>query len=295
MSSSDLVMVTWTVDLWELMELFSMNHFPVFGVKKFALTAIVCAGLFGCGGDTQPTATESTPATPSQPSDTPVVKVVTSGVLPPLSFLNEEGNLQGIDIDVIQAIGKDQGFNVEIHKETFVNMLPSLESGKYQAVISGLSMSAERASKYGHTDTYLQNPPIVMYRADKTVTSIDSLKNLRVATMKDTIQEKMVNDIKPTSHDTVATVFQLYQGLAQGKYDAVLQDRYFLEYLSSGHPEVPVKTLTYDTGSTDAQIVIYTQKGDQALIDKLNKGIANLKQSGEIDNIIKKYIPDHTN
>lgn len=274
----------------------SINHPQAFGLKKFALSALMCVGLFGCGGDNAPateTATASSSAPAPQPSNAPVVKVVTSGVLPPLSFYNEEGNLQGIDVDVIRAIGENQGFTVEIYKEKFVDMLPGLDMGKYQAVISGLSLSTERASKYGHTDVYLKNPPIIMHNANKTVTSLDSLKGMRVATMKDTIQEKMVNDIKPVSHDAVATVFQLYQGLAQDKYDAVLQDRYFLEYISAGHPEMPVKIFEYDTGSTDADIVIYTKKGDKELIDKLNAGIANLKQSGEIDRIVKKYIPDH--
>lgn len=274
----------------------SINSLYAFNLKKFTLSALMCVGLFGCGGDKVPTtetATTSSSAPAQKSSDIPVIKVVTSGVLPPLNFNNEEGNLQGIDVDIIRAIGENQGFAVEVHKERFVDMLPSLEAGRYQAVISGLSLSAERASKYGHTDVYLKNPPVIMYNANQTVTGLDSLKSMRVATMKDTIQEKLVNDIKPVSHDTVATVFQLYQGLAQNKYDAVLQDRYFLEYISAGHPEMPIKIFEYDTGSTDADIVIYTQKGDKELIEKLNAGIANLKQSGEIDRIIKKYIPDH--
>lgn len=263
-------------------------------MKKFALTAFMCASLLGCGGDkpAEPTNTNTTPAPAEQPSNLSVVKVVTSGVLPPLNFSKEDGNLHGIDVDIINAIAKDQNFKVELYETKFTEMLPGLDAGRYQVVISGLSLSAERASKYGHTDTYLKNPPVIMYLDGKNVNGLESLKPLRVATMKDTIQEKQVDEVKPASHDKVATVFQLYQGLAQGNYDAVLQDRYFLEYLSVGHPDVPVKIFEYDTGSTDAEIVMYTKKGDDELIKKLNAGIANLKASGEIDKIIKKYIPD---
>lgn len=269
-------------------------------MKKITLSFALCAGLFGCTdkpaetpapADSQQTTTTAPAERPSNlPDDAPVVKVVTSGVLPPLTFLNENGNLTGIDVDIIHAIGEDQGFKVELHKERFIDMLPNLETGKYQVVISGLSPSPERIAKFGHTNAYLQNPSIIMHKPNVTVTDIASLKPLRVATMKDTTQEKLINELSVASHETVDTVFQLYQGLVQDKYDAVLQDKYFLEYIALNYPDHQMSVVEYDKTPNAADIVIYTQKGDQELLDKLNAGINNLQNSGEMDKIVSRYL-----
>lgn len=267
-------------------------------MKKITLSFALCAGLFGCTDKPTetPVSTESQPTTTSEqipsnlPSDAPVVRVVTSGVLPPLTYLDEKGTLTGIDVDIIHAIGENQGFKVELHKELFVDMLPGLESGKYQAVISGLSPSAERIAKFNPTNAYLQNPSVIMHQPNLTVTNVASLKPLRVATMKDTTQEKLINELAPASHEAVETVFQLYQGLIQQKYDAVLQDKYFLEHIAANYPDYQMNVVEYDKAPHAADIVIYTQKGDQELLDKINAGIDNLQQSGEIDRIISKYL-----
>lgn len=270
-------------------------------MKKFAVSAFMCVGLFGCSdkpaetpastNSAQTTTTTAPAEAPSNlPANAPVVKVVTSGVLPPLSFSNETGNLQGIDVDIIRAVGENQGFKVEIHKEKFVEMLPALESGKYQVVISGLSVSPERVAKFDHTNFYIYNPSVIMHTPNVPVTNIQSLKSLRVGTMSDTTQAKLIDELAPASHEKVDTVFQLYQGLIQGKYDAVLQDKYFLEYVAAGYPDQKVNVVEYDENRDSAGIVMYTKKGDKELMDKLNAGIANLQQSGEIDKIVSKYL-----
>lgn len=270
-------------------------------MKKFAVSAFMCVGLFGCSdkpaetpastNSAQTTTTTAPAEAPSNlPANAPVVKVVTSGVLPPLSFSNETGNLQGIDVDIIRAVGENQGFKVEIHKEKFVEMLPALESGKYQVVISGLSVSPERVAKFDHTNFYIYNPSVIMHTPNAPVTNIQSLKSLRVGTMSDTTQAKLIDELAPASHEKVDTVFQLYQGLIQGKYDAVLQDKYFLEYVAAGYPDQKVNVVEYDENRDSAGIVMYTKKGDKELMDKLNAGIANLQQSGEIDKIVSKYL-----
>lgn len=269
---------------------------------------LMCCSLVACGGgnpapkaEDKPTnpATNTTTTAPTEefksklPDNAPVVKVVTSGVLPPFTFQDKNGNLQGIDIDIIRAIGEDQGFKVELYKEEFVQMFPGLEKGKYQVIISDLSLTAERAAKYGHTNSYLFNPSIIMYNSERNITQFDDLKGLRVATMADTKQQLAVDKLDTKLHDKAKTVFELFQGLAQNKYDAVLQDKYLLEYIASSYPEqkAKIKVLEYEPESEPStKLVMYTKKNDQELIGKLNKGIASLQKSGEIEKIKAKYI-----
>lgn len=252
-----------------------------------ASTLVLTLGMTGCGEDTTTTATP--PSTP--PTDSlPVLQVVTDGESPPMTFVDGDNQPKGIDIDVIRAIGASQGFKVEVHFDLFNNIFSGIESGKYHLAISSLSLTPERASKYGHSDTYLHNPSIIMHN-QASMKDINELKNLRVATTKGTIYTPIAQELKPSKHHVTDTNFQNYQGILQGHYDATMGDKYVLEYMLARHPHKQLYTLEHRIGDgSSANMVIYAKKGNQELIDKLNKGISQLKQSGKIDSIVKSYL-----
>lgn len=266
----------------------------LFSTSWLGLASVVL--LVGCNGSTETKTQQDTTAQSGQyvsplPSTAPTVKVVTSGMLAPFSLIDANGNVQGIDVDIIRAIGENQGFRVELYREPVNRIFESLDKGTYQVLIDDRSLTEDRAAKYGYTKPYFKNPSVVMYNPKTPVKSIHDLKNLRVATMTDTKQTDTVNAIKPRVHDQLNSPFLMYQGLAKGKYDAILQDKYLLAYIDSSHPEHTTQMLEYEPDTEPSvNLVIYTQKGDDELIQKLNQGITNLQQSGEIDKIVKKYI-----
>lgn len=121
------------------------------------LPMVLSVGLFGCGNSaTQENANATgTPATESKdsfvsnlPDTAPILKVAMTGDLPPFSFQDDYGNMQGTDVDSIRAIGEEQGFKVEFYKETWQDMFDSVESGKRDLAISGISYKEDRAVRY---------------------------------------------------------------------------------------------------------------------------------------------------
>lgn len=247
-------------------------------------------GMTGCGNDTKTTQETKTAPTAPPADDLPIIRVATDGESPPMTFVDEHGNPQGIDIDVIRAIGESQGFKVEVHRDLFGNIFNGLDSGKYHLAISSLSLTPERASKYGHSDTYLHNPSIIMHN-QASMKDINELKNLRVATTKGTIYTPIAQELKPSKHHVTDTNFQNYQGILQGHYDATMGDKYVLEYMLARHPHKQLYTLEHRIGDgSSANMVIYAKKSNQELIDKLNKGISQLKQSGKMDTIVQSYM-----
>lgn len=264
--------------------MFSINK-----ITGMGLLLSLTLGLSACKNDKaeQTQAPDNNATTASMP----VLKVVTDGESPPMTFVDEHGNPQGIDIDVIRAIGESQGFKVEIHRDLFANIFNGLESGKYQVAISSLSLTEERASKYGHSETYLHNPAIVMHNQAPEVNDINQLKSLRMAATTGTMFEPIIKEANPAQFNATNTNFQAYQGLLQERYDAIMGDKYVLEYMLARHPHKTLNSFEYKIGDgSSANMVIYTQKGNQELIDKLNQGINQLKQAGKIDGIVKNYL-----
>src|SRR5699024_186765 len=151
----------------------------------------------------------------------PVIKVATTGTMPPFSFQDDYGNMQGIDIDSIRAIGEEQGFKVEFYKETWQNMFDSVASGGRDLAISGISYKDDRAEKYGLSDTYFFNPSSIMYaKSNVKINGIEDLQGMHVAAMEGSKQDDQLRAMgKYSEMTTESTAFLLFEDLMQGKVD----------------------------------------------------------------------------
>ncbi|MDN3452293.1 MULTISPECIES: transporter substrate-binding domain-containing protein [unclassified Psychrobacter] len=267
------------------------------------LPMVLSIGLFGCGNSaTQENAgtavTENTDSFVSKLPDTaPIVKVATTGTMPPFSFQDDYGNMQGIDIDSIRAIGEEQGFKVEFYKETWQDMFDSVESGSRDLAISGISYKDDRAARYGLSDSYFFNPSAVMYaKSNLNINSLGDLKGLHVAGMEESKQVEQVKETGGYSElSTTVTTFLLFEDLIQGKVDAIVQDLPLLRYTAANHPEHKVVIVPYeDESNPAAQQVILMAKSNKELIGKVNEGITKLKTKGTFKEIEGRWLGGNT-
>lgn len=262
--------------------------------KRLSGAFLAVMSLAGCGDKPSETTNAPTNTYVSPlPADAPTVTVVTNSSQPPFVFLDGYGNLQGMDVDIIRAIGEKEGFKVEFHDEPFANILPAIEQRKYQVAMAAFSYTAERASKYGHTNSYLYSPSVALYRADLNLQNIKDVAPLRVSAMPNTKQYTLVQNLGTKNINPEKSVFGMIQGVLQNKYDAVLQDKLLLEYVLANHSEHrdKFKFLEYeDASEPSSQLVFYTNQNDQALVEKINRGIDKLKAEGKIEEITNNYL-----
>ena len=270
---------------------------------------VLSVGLFGCNNSTpqesavatpepvttnSPVATESTDSFVSKLPDTaPVVKVATTGTMPPFSFQDDYGNMQGIDIDIIRAIGEEQGFKVDFYKETWQAMFDSVESGSRDLAISGISYKDDRAVKYGLSNPYFFNPSAIMYtKSDVKIAGLEDLKNMHVGGMEGAKQVDQIKEIGNYSELTTReTAFLLYEDLLQNKVDVVLHDLPILQYTAKGYPENKVTIVAYEgENNPSAQQVVLMAKGNKELITKVNEGIDKLKEKGTFKEIEQRWL-----
>ncbi|MEL0619988.1 substrate-binding periplasmic protein [Psychrobacter proteolyticus] len=264
-----------------------------------ALPILLSVGLFGCGNSTtqenaSATVTENTDSFVSKlPASAPTIKVATTGTMPPFSFQDDYGNMQGIDIDSIRAIGEEQGFKVEFYKETWQDMFDSVESGSRDLAISGISYKDDRAARYGLSNSYFFNPSAVMYaKSNLNIKSLGDLKGLHVAGMDGSKQVEQVKEAGGYSElSTTVTTFLLFEDLIQGKVDAIVQDLPLLRYTAANHPEHKVVIVPYeDESNPSAQQVILMAKSNKELIGKVNEGITKLKTKGTFKEIEGRWL-----
>jgi len=269
------------------------------------LPLVVSVGMVGCNNASQPETTASNSAqekgqdafVSSLPADAPVIKVATTGTTPPFSFQDDYGNMQGIDIDSIRAIGEKEGFKVEFYKETWQDMFDSVEAGNRDLGIAGISYNDERAQKYGLSVPYYFNPAAIMYAKDNlNINGLTDLKGKNVAAMA---QSKSYNHVEQmggyNALTSQPTPFLLYEDLIQGKTDAILHDLPILQYTAKNHPEYKVNIVAYEGADNPAaQQVILMAKGNDELINKVNDGIAKLKADGTFAKIGERWLGEQS-
>lgn len=267
------------------------------------LPLVLSIGMVGCNNSsTTQQATITNEAADTNKSDVfvsklpdsaPTIKVAMTGDLPPFSFQDDYGNMQGTDVDSIRAIGEEQGFKVDFYKETWQDMFDSVESGNRDLAISGISYKADRAKRYGLSTPYFFNPATIMYSKGKfDIETLDDIKGLKVGTLEGAKQEETLKEMgSAVEIVTRPTFFLAYEDLVQGKTDVLLYDLPVLQYTVKGHPEYEMTIVPYeDADAPSAQQVILMAKGNTELINTVNEGIEKLQANGTFKEIENRWL-----
>ena len=225
------------------------------------LPVLLSVGIFGCNNASTPentsttaenTGTTNTPQesqeefVSSLPDSAPVYKVATTGVTPPYSFQDDYGNLQGIDIDAIRAIGETQGFKVEFYQEPWVQMFNTVEAGTRDMALAGIAYTPDRVSKYGLSDPYFFSPSALMYKnPDLKIEKLEDIKGLKVGGQgggKSITQAREMGGYSELESEK--TIFLLFEKLMQDEYEGRTNSSVVWRYIAKSYPDSNVTIVT---------------------------------------------------
>ncbi len=109
-------------------------------------------------------------------------EIATDITFAPFEFQDTNGEFVGIDIDLLNAIAENQGFNVEIKPLGFNAAVQALESKQVDGVIAGMSITDERERKFDFSDPYFESGVVMaIAEGNEDIASYEDLKGKRVA------------------------------------------------------------------------------------------------------------------
>jgi polar amino acid transport system substrate-binding protein len=160
---------------------------------------------------------------------------------PPYGYLDEGGNLVGLDIDIANYISKKLGVDVEFVQVTGQTRIPMLESGRVDMLVSALSIFRKRTEVVDFTVPYFYDGGKVMVPKGSKIRSFQDLGNSRVATVQGTPWEELVLKAHPTAKVLSYQEYpQALLAMKQGLADAVVTDSVVLAGLAGGDPEIEI-------------------------------------------------------
>lgn len=186
--------------------------------------------LAACGGtpstDTADTETDTAAEETADAGDaTGSLKVATEPAFPPFEYQADNGELEGFDIDLMNAIGETAGLEVEFESLPFDGIIPALQAGTVDAAISGMTITEERLQTVDFSRPYIKaGLAIAVKEENAEVSSLDDLEDKKIAVQIGTTGADQAAEIPGAEISTFDSAPLALQELANGNVDAVIND-----------------------------------------------------------------------
>jgi len=226
------------------------------------------------------------------------LRIAVEGEFPPFNYLDAKKQLQGFDVDIAKALCAAERFECEFVVQEWTGMIPNLLENRFDAIISSMSMSAERRTKVSFTNRYYDSPSVFIVRkgSNPNGTSANDLKKMKLGVTSATSQEAYAKEFYKDMSTTVFSASpELYKGLADGSVDIILEDKLAVyDWLANAKAGSCCEFVGSDIKNAEyfgdgAGIAV--RPSDTKLLDRLNHGLAAIEASGEYDAINAKYFP----
>lgn len=262
-------------------------------MKKFLSIMFILTLMFtfaACGSSSKDKATDD--------SDSDTLIMATNAEFPPYEYHENDANgkdqIVGIDAEIAQAIADKLGMKLQIEDMEFDSIIASVQSGKADFGMAGMTVTDERKQSVSFTDSYAKGVQVVIVPDGSPITSVADLtaegNNYSVG-----VQTSTTGDLYTTSDiedKGLGTIERYDKGadavnaLVSGKIDCVVIDNEPAKAYVAANKGLKI----LDTDYITEDYAICVAKDNTKLLDKINTALQELKDDGTVQSIIDKYI-----
>ena len=279
--------------------------------KKLALmglTAVMSLSLLAaCGGGNGGSA--ETPAnntgtsavenseTPAGSTETPAtgefttveagkLHMATNAAFPPYEMTTDDGGFEGIDVEVAQAIADKLGLELVINDMDFSTVVTSVQQGKCDMAMAGLTVNEDRLKNVDFTSSYATGIQVIIVKEGSDVT-IDNLGDQLIGTQEGTTGWQYCTDDFGEEHVQAFTSgAAAVQALVAGSVDCVVIDNEPAKAYVEANPGLTI----LDTEYAVEDYAIGVSKDNPALREAIDGALVELIEDGTVQTIVDKYI-----
>lgn len=228
-------------------------------------------------------ATDAAEVTTVEPG---VLTMGTNATFPPYEYKDGD-DVVGIDAEIAQAMADKLGLQLEIVDMDFDSLVASVQSGKIDMSLAGMTVTEERKQNVDFTDSYATGVQVIIVKEDSDIASADDLEGKLIGVQQGTTGHLYCSDdfgednVIPYANGATAV-----QALLQGKVDCVVIDQEPAKAFVEANEGLKILETAYTTEDYAAAV----SKDNPALTAALNSALQELKDDGTIQGILDKYI-----
>ncbi|WP_425711925.1 transporter substrate-binding domain-containing protein [Fictibacillus sp. Mic-4] len=245
-------------------------------IFSFLFVSVLIVGILSaCGTDT------------NKGGSAKELTIGTEATYPPFSYRDKKTNdIVGYDVDVAKEVAKRLHMKAKFVPTPWANMFSSLDSKRFDMVANQVSIDEKRKQKYDFSTPYtVSGGRVIVNQNNNDIKSFNDLKGKTVGTTQG-------SNYAQAAEKAGANV-KYYKGIAQvlsdlnvNRIDAAMNDKLFI--LSE------LKKTDYKVKAVgkpfNKQVMGFAfRKGNEQLVKKVNKALADMKKDGTLAKISKKY------
>ena len=270
-------------------------------MKKFFAMALSCAlclsMLAGCGDSAASSAPAAESAAPTEAAAEAATEfttvedgklhMATNATFPPYEMVADDGTFEGIDVDIAGKIAEKLGLELVVDDMDFGSIITSVQTGKEDIALAGLTVTDERKQNVDFTDSYATGVQVVIVPENSDIKTIDDLQGKLIGCQESTTGYAYCTD---DYGEDMVTAFpsgaNAVQALLTGKIDAVVIDKQPAEAYVAQNEGLKI----LDTEYVAENYAIGVSKDNTALRDAVNNALKELIDDGTVQAILDQYI-----
>ena len=266
------------------------------GLTVAALALTACGGSSSTASSAAASSVASSAAASSEAASAAATELTTveagkltmatNAAFPPYEMTTDAGEFEGIDIETAQAIADKLGLELQIDDMDFDAALLSVQQGKADIVMAGVTVTDERKAVMDFSDSYATGIQSIIVPEGSDIASPDDLAGKKIGTQRGTTGyiycSDDFGDDNVVAYDDGLTAVQ---ALNNGQVDAVVIDNAPAQEFVAANPGLVI----LDTSYAEEDYAIGMAKGS-SLEDAVNATLEELKADGTLQAIVDKYI-----
>ena len=213
--------------------------------------------------------------------------MATNAAFPPYEMVADDGSFEGIDVELAGKIAEKLGLELVVDDMDFGSIITSVQTGKSDIAMAGLTVTDERKQNVDFTDSYATGVQVVIVPEDSDIQTIDDLQGKLIGCQESTTGYIYCSD---DYGEDVVTAFpngaNAIQALVSGKVDAVVIDSQPAQEFVKQNACLKI----LDTEYVTEDYAIGVSKDNTALRDAVNAALKELTDDGTVQSILDKYI-----
>jgi polar amino acid transport system substrate-binding protein len=217
------------------------------------------------------------------------IRVATNATYPPFTYVDNQGQLIGFDINLMYAIAEKENLEVEFINVNFKPLLEGMALGIYDAAISAISITEARQKDMLFSEPYFVTGHVVtVFIENNTITGKDSLVGKVVGVETDSTSAADVSEMQGVTAKYYVDFPVAFDDLMNGKIDAVVSDNTIASLYVANYPG---KLKIAGEPFTQEYYGIAIAKNKPELLTKINAGLKAAKSEGLIEELTRKWLP----
>ncbi|MGM9614819.1 MAG: transporter substrate-binding domain-containing protein [Oscillospiraceae bacterium] len=214
--------------------------------------------------------------------------ISTSPDFPPFEYTDDNGDVVGIEPELIGLIADKLGLELVIDAMDFDSALLAAQQGKSDAVVSGVTVTEDRKLVYDFSDTYISITQAIVCKEGAGIT-MDNLGEQSIGVQRGTTGHIYVEDDFGTdavvAYDTFTTAFQ---ALMNDQIDCIVLDDAVAQAYLATYAGLEMVETTYEP----EDFAFGISKGNTALVEGINAALEELIADGTVQSLVEKYMVD---